>query len=614
MEFPGSLDSLWDLSQTPSQFSRLPDDDFLALLQKQYQNSIAPTNGSSQHEPSVNPQTIQNLSLPGLSPSSDDSSPSPPSNNDSQSRRQSIYSRGNNDNEESGLKRKASDDTMDEGPSSKNAHTADDSSSGRKGPSRRKSTGNGHDETRLLKRKEQNRAAQRAFRERKEKHVKDLEDKVAALESKNEEAQVENTNLRDLLARLQQENLALKEAQFTFSVPKPADTTTLPQPSSSGSSSNIPNNSFTFFGSSSTTSPPAGVSSPKPPGFGDIDWSALTTFDPSVLTALDETPNDAPMQMDQSTSPYGQYALPPKTQYKTIATNPLFMSFADSPDGTSTSNSNNDMNIFNFNFSSPQITPWSSQSSDFNQPSHQTTEFLQHNPHLDELFGGNFMGNQGPLDFSVLMKSPVAGGLSPVSHANGHSPQLPHLHNSISSPHNSIPSSQKNMTSPQNSLSPPSSASTSNGQSPFSWTMSRSEESPPSASESSERPWTCINRAQAERYITESGESPFTRDNAAPALRKTSDFQGNIVACEGANFPRTEQRPENVEVLKAWRTITSNPHFKDANINELCAEFTKKARCDGTKVVLEPQGVHHILERFGVKRMQPQEQQQQNTN
>jgi AP-1-like transcription factor len=30
------------------------------------------------------------------------------------------------------------------------------------------------DESRLMKRKEQNRAAQRAFRERKEKHVKDV--------------------------------------------------------------------------------------------------------------------------------------------------------------------------------------------------------------------------------------------------------------------------------------------------------------------------------------------------------------------------------------------------------------------------------------------------------
>ncbi|KIO07348.1 hypothetical protein M404DRAFT_43642, partial [Pisolithus tinctorius Marx 270] len=66
------------------------------------------------------------------------------------------------------------------------------------------------DESRLLKRKEQNRAAQRAFRERKEKHVKDLEDQVAALEAKNEEAQTENNNLRDLLSRLQQENIALR--------------------------------------------------------------------------------------------------------------------------------------------------------------------------------------------------------------------------------------------------------------------------------------------------------------------------------------------------------------------------------------------------------------------
>ncbi|KAH7926189.1 hypothetical protein BV22DRAFT_373246 [Leucogyrophana mollusca] len=606
MEFPGSIDSLWDLTQTPSQFSRLADDDFLALLHKQYQSSITPVNGSGQTEGGVNPQSIQNLPLQGLSPPSEDSSPSPPSNNDSLSRRQSTYSRGNNDNEESGLKRKASDDdTMDEGPSSKTAHTADDSSSGRKGSSRRKSTGNGQDETRLLKRKEQNRAAQRAFRERKEKHVKDLEDKVAALESKNEEALAENGNLRDLLARLQQENLALKEAQFTFAVPKPVETTTLPHASSSSPSSSIPQSSFSFFGAPPTTSPTNTTSSPKPPGFGDIDWSALTTFDPSMLNVLDETPTDGPMQVDYSSSPYGQYALPPKTQYKTIATNPLFMSFADSPDGSGTtgnSNSSNDMNLFNFTFpSSPPLNQWPTQTSpDFGQSSGQT-DFTHH---LDELFGGNYLGNQGPLDFSVLMKSPGNGGLSPVSHANGHSPQIP-------SSHNSIPSSQKNVTSPPNSLSPPSSASTSNGQSPFSWTMSRSEDSPPSASESSEqRPWNgCpTTREEAERIIAESGESPFTRGSNAPSLRKVTDAQGNIVACEGTNFPRTEQRPENIEVLKAWRTITSNPHFKDADINELCTEFTKKARCDGTKVVLEPQGIHHILERFKAKQMQMQQQ------
>ncbi|CAK7219305.1 DNA-binding transcription factor yap1 [Sporothrix bragantina] len=46
------------------------------------------------------------------------------------------------------------------------------------------------------KRKAQNRAAQRAFRERKEKHLKDLEDKVAELEKASETANSENGVLR----------------------------------------------------------------------------------------------------------------------------------------------------------------------------------------------------------------------------------------------------------------------------------------------------------------------------------------------------------------------------------------------------------------------------------
>ncbi|KAG2034308.1 hypothetical protein BDR03DRAFT_965320 [Suillus americanus] len=65
----------------------------------------------------------------------------------------------------------------------------------------------------------------------------------------------------------------------------------------------------------------------------------------------------------------------------------------------------------------------------------------------------------------------------------------------------------------------------------------------------------------------------------------------------------------NGEVLKAWRTITSHPQFKDADVNHLCTEFTKKARCDGTKVVLEPEGVHHILETFKAKSLAQQQQQ-----
>ncbi|KAI5291898.1 DNA-binding transcription factor yap1 [Ascosphaera aggregata] len=55
------------------------------------------------------------------------------------------------------------------------------------------------------KRKAQNRAAQRAFRERKEKHLKDLESKVESLEKISKDSKNENSILRAQVARLQAE-------------------------------------------------------------------------------------------------------------------------------------------------------------------------------------------------------------------------------------------------------------------------------------------------------------------------------------------------------------------------------------------------------------------------
>jgi len=59
--------------------------------------------------------------------------------------------------------------------------------------------------TRTQKRKAQNRAAQRAFRERKEKHLKDLETKVAELEKASDATNHENGLLRAQVQRLQVE-------------------------------------------------------------------------------------------------------------------------------------------------------------------------------------------------------------------------------------------------------------------------------------------------------------------------------------------------------------------------------------------------------------------------
>ena len=38
--------------------------------------------------------------------------------------------------------------------------------------------------------------------------------------------------------------------------------------------------------------------------------------------------------------------------------------------------------------------------------------------------------------------------------------------------------------------------------------------------------------------------------------------------------------------------------LQNIDMNELCSDFTDKARCDGTKVVLDPQGVNSIMEKL----------------
>ncbi|CAG8471067.1 5867_t:CDS:2 [Ambispora gerdemannii] len=66
------------------------------------------------------------------------------------------------------------------------------------------------------KRKAQNRAAQRAFRERKERYVKELETKIKSLESQSAKTTHENAQLKSLVEQLQTENYFLKQSTFSF--------------------------------------------------------------------------------------------------------------------------------------------------------------------------------------------------------------------------------------------------------------------------------------------------------------------------------------------------------------------------------------------------------------
>ncbi|KAJ5888437.1 hypothetical protein N7495_008478 [Penicillium taxi] len=66
------------------------------------------------------------------------------------------------------------------------------------------------------KRKAQNRAAQRAFRERKERHVKDLEEKVASLEAASSKMQADNERLQRQLSKFSTENEILRATSHSM--------------------------------------------------------------------------------------------------------------------------------------------------------------------------------------------------------------------------------------------------------------------------------------------------------------------------------------------------------------------------------------------------------------
>jgi AP-1-like factor len=231
-------------------------------------------------------------------------------------------------------------------------------------------------------------------------------------------AETENVHLKELLKRLRDENVSLRNTSFTFSVPRNGEPSDRPfngavpsfdsPPESSifASTSHLPSPSSSA--ATKVATPQTSSSLDTPSAFpGDIDFGSLTPLDPSAMDLLDDA--DAIMSYDFG---YGQF-VPSKTPYKTIASNPMFMSFAEptAPDATSIPKSS--AQSANGNPYDITFGQWTGQTSS-NEGNSQAGS-------LDELFGGHTFSSQSPLNFNVLMKSPAtspltaaASGLSPV--------------------------------------------------------------------------------------------------------------------------------------------------------------------------------------------------------
>ena len=339
-------------------------------------------------------------------------------------------------------------------------------------------------------------------------------------------AETENLHLKELLKRLQDENVSLRNTSFTFSVPRsgePSDTPfsgALPSfdsPSTSvfASTSHLPSPSSSAPGNSAAT-PQSSLDTPS--AFpADIDFGTLTSIDSSSMNLLDDS--DAIMSYDFG---YGQF-VPSKTPYKTIASNPMFMSFADPTALDTTPTSKNSAQ-------SPGSSPYDLT---FGQWTGQTSsqEGNSHGGSLDELFGGHIFGSQSPINFNVLIKSPATSSI----------------------------------TSPGSALSPVIHQSIHTLSSGASTVFESSEGSSPAAGSSPSADMCPKTRAEMEQHIQAEGSSIFAPpppQEKEQVFRAPAGADGPMIMCKGATFPMTEKSDKNIEVLTAWRSITSHPHFK----------------------------------------------------
>lgn len=399
-----------------------------------------------------------------------------------------------------------------------------------------------------MRRKEQNRAAQRAFRERKEKHVHELEGRVAELEATQRAKDVENENLRDLLTRLQEENRVLKESSFSFSMPPPPSVPrrTPPPPQLTHHSSSSSSSASQFSLPEPSVTPQLAPNSPPVDGVGDIDWASLTTFDPASLNMLDADIN----MMDFSAD--GSFPDLAGAPYKTLASNPMFMSFAEpfsAPPSRQGSGAWDPMNFSSFGSwagAPVQQSPAQQQQQQLHagwppsrQPSHTQSE-------LESLL--SFPGTGGlPMDLASSSTQ------SPVIHTNGQLMSRPQRTSSGSSTLPDLSSVAHPFQYAPGSLA---------GASPGAASMfsSMGMPSPDPAAEEANPAKCPRTKADFAARIANELKSPF----APPALPASVGLApgGLGVSCEGSAFPKTERSEQNIEVLQAWRQITSDPQFK----------------------------------------------------
>jgi len=107
--------------------------------------------------------------------------------------------------------------------------------------------------------------------------------------------------------------------------------------------------------------------------------------------------------------------------------------------------------------------------------------------------------------------------------------------------------------------------------------------------------------ADVTRIMNNNAQSTFGPPISSPppiARRETDEKDAAAharMAALCADLPRTAKRPNQIEIGRAWEKVRQHPQFDDCDIDELCNELSAKAKCDGSRPVLEESSFNDIV-------------------
>ncbi|QDS71972.1 hypothetical protein FKW77_001313 [Venturia effusa] len=505
------------------------------------------------------------------------------------------------------------------------------------------------------KRKAQNRAAQRAFRERKEKHLKDLETKVGELEKASDSANHENGLLRAQVERLQ---IELREYRKRLSMnstsllgrgtPASAGLGSLSSTSTSGTQNTF---SFDFprFGSL-----PTGYAGPPTKATSSTVAKTSTSNVPSVSARKDSNNRTN----DRSISPRGQArtntsmtSVAPPTKSASISSanarsggnenlanlfspgmlnglgsgglnydgfvNTTLTAEPQSINGNT--NQNSPSRIFQFNSSNTSASPDSSSSvSHYGGPNSScgTSPEPSHNSPGSAMNTINGDGTTGEVTFCEKLNMACGNIREPIPRTKSQSNGTPGA-----APANDMPT-PTSMNNGNSNTNGNTNGNSNESVKTFDWFAAQNGgQFDPVLFGDYRDPQTAIV-----------GDGDFTggffNDAMAPAMDFTSPFNwADLTAPTGLTPAVQKTNPmdqadallagiDDDEVVpgedqnalmschKIWDKLQDRPDFKDGSldIDGLCSELRAKARCSESGVVIDQKDVDAALKGLPAKR------------